>query len=104
MDQLPNEILDKIHGYVSDLFFQDHAKKFKRTLTSILRIHDLYIRCRISFLKTRRWKIQCHNGVYDILRYSGDRPTHWVHVYKEVIDGTIPMSIGSEWYTLLTSF
>ena len=101
---LPDVILQKIDAYVSDLFFQDHAKKFNRTLISIVNIHKMYIRSRVSFIKTKKWKIRCNNGIYRILRYSENSATHWVHVYGEVIDGRIPNSIGSEWYTVLGCF
>ena len=101
---LPDDILQKISDYVSDLFFQDHATKFRRTLTSIVNIHDMYLRSRVSFIKTKRWKIRYNNGIYDILRYSENVATHWVHFYGEIIDGRIPKSIGSEWYTMLKSF
>jgi len=102
---LPDVILQKINDYVSDLFFQDHAKKFNRTLKSIVNIHSMYIRSRISSVKTRKWKIRYNNGIYNILRYNSEKTaTHWLHVYGEVIDGRIPKNEYSEWYTVLNSF
>ena len=102
---LPCVISEKIHGYVMDLFFQDHVKKFKRSLESIKRIHYYYIRCSFS----KQWKIEHNNGVYSILRYSVGYdgkgiPTHWVHVYDDIIDGRREMEIGSEWYSMLTTY
>jgi len=104
METIPDVILEKINDYVTDLFFQDHTIKFKTTLKSIVKIHGLYIRNRISYRMYSRWKIRHNDGIYRILRYSGDVATHWINIHDDIIDGRRPMNIGSEWYTLLKSF
>ena len=86
--KLPEIISEKIGGYVTDLFFQDHVKKSKRVLESIRRIHSIYIRRAFA----KKWKITHSNGVYRILRYSRDysgsfTATHWVNVHDDIIDG-----------------
>ena len=106
MENLPDIVLEKIQDYVIDLFRKDHVKKFKITLTSLRRIYYLYIENRWDFSETnRKWKIRHANGVYRILRYSGNGiASHWLNISVDIIDGIRPTEFGSEWYTMLGVF